>query len=84
MVSDFGLRDSSDCCKNWRHNSDRRLSCEEVRFIRSIRGRQARASERIHDVLMCRPKEASPCVLSTWLSIEKYARKRKGPSLTLT
>ena len=74
MVSDFGLPDSSDCCKDWRHNSERRLSCVEIRFIRSIRGRQARASERIHDVLMCRPKEASPRVLSTWLSIEKYAR----------
>ena len=58
MVSDFGLRDSSDCCEDWRPNSERRLLYVEVRFIRSIRGRQARASERTHDVLMCLLKEA--------------------------
>ena len=82
MVSDFELRDSSDCCRSWRHNRERRSSSVEVRLIGFIRGSQARALERVHGVLMCHPRETSPCVLSTWLSIDKYARalaKEKDP-----
>ena len=50
MVSDFGSRDSSNCCRNMRNDSERRLSYVEVRFIRSIRERQARVSDRIRDL----------------------------------